>query len=191
MTCPKESPVGSTTKSTPRCMKEHDPRCGGGDDEKLLRDVAEFGWHVVMVLDQPGIPGWAYSVGLYKTFGHPEILVFGLDHDLMHSMINSVGEDVRSGKAIAVDNEYPGLVEDYSCVFKSVKPVWYEPFLGFATWFYKGDDYPVLQCFWPDFDARYPWESGFASDLMWAQPLLFHDDPISARANELLASLDD
>jgi hypothetical protein len=25
---------------------EHDPRCEGLNDEKLLADVAEYGWHV-------------------------------------------------------------------------------------------------------------------------------------------------
>jgi len=64
-------------------MKKHDPRCEGGDDQKLLDDVAEYGWHVIKVLDQPDAPGWAYSVGLFQNFGHPEIMVFGLDLDLM------------------------------------------------------------------------------------------------------------
>jgi hypothetical protein len=56
-------------------MKEHDPSCEGGDDEKLVRDVSEYGWHVLKVLDEPGAPGWAYSIGLYRNFDHPEIIV--------------------------------------------------------------------------------------------------------------------
>jgi hypothetical protein len=173
-------------------MNQHDPRCesGEGSDQKLLDDVAEYGWHVMKVLDQPDMPGWAYSIGLHCNFGHPEILVFGLDPDLMHSMINSVGEDVRSGKSFEVDKKYPDLIETYLCTFKKVAPGWYEPFLGFATWFYVGADYPVLQCFWPDFEANFPWEPDFNPDLSWAQPLLFHANPIEARVHEFLRSLD-
>jgi hypothetical protein len=72
-----------------------------------------------------------------------------------------------------------------------VNPVWYGPFTGYATWFYKRMDYPVLQCFWPDFDSHYPWEQDFNQDLLWAQPLLFKEDATSAGANELLRSLED
>ncbi|HEU4391140.1 MAG TPA: DUF4262 domain-containing protein [Blastocatellia bacterium] len=173
-------------------MSEHDPRCEGGtgSEQKLLDDVAEYGWHVMKVLDQDGAPGWAYSIGLYRNFAHPEILVFGLDIDLMHAMINSIGEEARSGRTFGVDLKYPGLIEAYSCTFKMVDPVWYEVFLGFATWFYHGSRFPVLQCFWPDFDANFPWEPDFSEELRRAQPMLFHADPERARVNELLRLLD-
>ena len=86
-------------------MKHHDPRCAGGSkaDRKLLDDVEKYGWHVMKVLETAETPAWAYSVGLYKSFGHPEILVFGQDPDLMHFMINTIGEGVQAGKSFAVD----------------------------------------------------------------------------------------
>jgi len=164
-------------------MKIHDPRCVGGSnaDQKLLDDVEKYGWHVMKVLETPETPGWAYSVGLYKSFGHAEIVVFGQDSDLMHFMINTIGEGVQQGKTFTVDERYADLIEAYQCTFKSVGLKWYRAFLGFASWFYDGDDYPVLQCFWPDFENRYPWDSMFDQQLRWAQPLLFHDEPIAAR----------
>jgi hypothetical protein len=60
-------------------MKKHDSRCQGGtgSDEKLREDVDNYGWHVMGVLDTADIPAWAYSVGLYHSFGHPEILIMG------------------------------------------------------------------------------------------------------------------
>lgn len=171
-------------------MKKHDPRCERGNEQKVIDDVASYGWHVMKVLDHNDLPGWAYSIGLHYNFGHPEIIVFGLDVELMHSMINIIGDDVRSGKRFEIDQKYPDLIEAYSCTFKQVMPTWYEPLLGFANWFYKGMNYPVLQCFWPDFDARFPWEGEFAEDMLWAQPMLFYDNPSSARAEKLLSSLE-
>ena len=168
---------------------EHDPRCERGNDEKLLSDVAEYGWHVVNVLDMEETPGWAYSVGLYKNFKHPEIVVFGLDHEVMHILINIVGEAVRGGKRFEVDVLYPDLIEVYSCTFKEVNRVWYEDFLGYASWFYDGEIYPVLQCIWPDKNNLFPWDADFNPNWVWAQPLLFHEDAESARAVELLKSL--
>ena len=172
-------------------MTEHDSRCGGANDQQLLDDVAEYGWHVLNVLDQADAPGWAYSIGLYQNFAHPEVIVFGQDIDLMHSMINTIGAGVRSGKTFEVDKQYPDLIDAYSCTFKSVAPLWKDFFLAFASWFYKETDYSVLQCFWPDFGARYPWQSDFNEYLISLQPLLFNDDLSSARVNGLVTSLEE
>ncbi len=171
-------------------MNEHDPRCERANDEKVLADVAEYGWHVVKVLEKDETPGWAFSIGLYRNFNHPEVVVFGLDGDLMHSVINSIGDEIRAGKIFAVDGEYPDLIEAYSCTFKQVSPRWYHDFLGYANWFYKSQNYPALQCIWPDRNSRYPWEPEFNLSWLWAQPLLFHEEPKAARTIELLKSME-
>ena len=158
---------------------------------RTFSDVAEFGWHVLNVFETDDTPGWAFSIGLYKTFNHPEIIVFGLNDDLMHSVINYIGEEVREGKSFREDGLYPDLIEAYSCTFKSVNQIWYQPFLGYANWFYQDHAYPVLQCIWPDKNTRFPWESEFNPDWVWAQPLLFHDEPESARTVALLESMNE
>lgn len=167
-------------------MEEHDPRCEGADDAKVLADVEEYGWHVVMILERDQSPGWAFSIGLYKTFGHPEIIVFGLDLDLMHYIINAIGDAIKEGGKFEIDGRYDDLVETYACTFKPVERVWYDGLLGYANWFYDGTDYPVLQCVWPDRNHRYPWESDFNPDWVYAQPLLFHEDAEQARVNDFL-----
>jgi hypothetical protein len=43
-----------------------------------------YGWHVVKILEKHETPGWAFSVGLYKNFNHPEIVVFGLNDEVAH-----------------------------------------------------------------------------------------------------------
>jgi hypothetical protein len=150
-------------------MAEHDPRCDVSD-QKVLDDVAQHGWHVMKVLELSDLPGWACSIGLHHNFNHPEVVVFGLNSDLMHSIIKSVCDNVRSGKRFEDGRQYPELIEAYSCTFKTVNVVWYYPFLGYANWFYKGTDYPVLQCIWPDKKSLYPWEPGFNRNWQSAQP---------------------
>ena len=54
-------------------MNEHDPRCGGSNDEKVLADVAEYRWHVVKVLQKDETPGWAFSTRLFSNFNRPEL----------------------------------------------------------------------------------------------------------------------
>jgi hypothetical protein len=135
------------------------------------------------------VPGWGYSVGLYHTFHHPEVVIFGLPHDLTHRVINAVGEDVRAGKIYKSGHEYPEILEGVLCTFRTVEKVWYRLLLGSATRFYKSDEFPVLQCIWPDKQQNYPWSPNFRSDWLWAQPLLFHADEDAANVKAILRSV--
>ena len=70
-------------------------------DAKIIRvaaDIQKHGWHVIKVLGDEKSPAFAYSIGLFETFGHSEILMFGFEPGLMHEIINNVGHDIRSGK---------------------------------------------------------------------------------------------
>ena len=41
-----------------------------------LRDIVRRrGWAVLMVEPPPGGVGWAYTIGLHLSYGHPELLV--------------------------------------------------------------------------------------------------------------------
>ncbi len=168
---------------------KHDPRCESLSDEQVVADVKEYGWHVIKILDTDDTPGWVFSIGLYETFDHPEIVVFGLNDETALYVINAVGEAVRKGQRFEIDGLYSDLIETYSCTFKPVNSVWYHDFLGYANWFYGGEDYPVLQCIWPDRNQKFPWEPEFNANWVWAQPLLFHEEPNAARTVALLESM--
>jgi len=67
-------------------------------DRKLLADVQDPGWHVIGIEADDEGPSFAYSIEIYHTFSHPEIIVFGLDIPVMHCMINAIGERVTRSK---------------------------------------------------------------------------------------------
>jgi hypothetical protein len=48
--------------------------------------------------DRHDEPAFAYTTGLYKTFGHPELICFGLRHEVMHGMLNICGDRVKAGE---------------------------------------------------------------------------------------------
>ena len=62
---------------------------------------------------------------------------------------------------------------------------------GDGVLIYKGQNYPALQCIWPDKSNRFPWEPDFNPNWLWAQPLLFHEQPANARADILLKSMEE
>jgi hypothetical protein len=160
-------------------------------DRKLLHDVAEVGWHFLVIPEEAGTPGWAFSVGLYHSFRHPEVVVFGLPLKLLGQVIGGIGTAVRGGKVFAAGQDYADILEGVRCAFRPVTPCWYRPFLGYARWFYQGDDFPVLQCLWPDKQQHFPWEPKFKKAWLSAQPLLYESDMVAARAVELMRSTGD
>lgn len=156
---------------------------------KVIADIETSGFHVITIPEEGGLPGWAFSVGLYQSFRHPEVVVFGLTSDLLSFVVMEASEQVKQGKIIVPDQPYEGLFRGVSCAFKTVHPVWYRPFLGLAVWYYMNETFPTLQCFWPDAKKRYPWDDGFVQRPRTLQPKLWHTDYNEAGAKDLLVSL--
>jgi hypothetical protein len=141
-------------------------------DEKLLSDVAKFGWHVVGISAEDDLPAFAFSVGLFHNYKHPEILTMGLPIETMHQMINVIGAGVGSGTIFREDSRYADIIADFDCAFIKVSERHYQEHLGYAQWFYQGSDFPVLQCVWPDKQGKFPWDPDFPEALRSLQPLL-------------------
>ena len=85
-------------------------------DRKVITDVEEFGWHVAMIPEDDGGAGFAFSIGLYKNFNHPEIVIIGLGIETMHGMINVIGEEVREGRPFAPSG-FSGIMSGAAVVF--------------------------------------------------------------------------
>jgi hypothetical protein len=162
-------------------------------DVRVRSDIERYGWHVALVPpeheDDPRSIGWAFTIGLFERFQHPELAVFGMDLRAMHQLLNRAGVAIRKGWRLEAGPPYSGLLEAYDCSFRSVLPRWYAPFLGNAQWHYRGDAFPVLQLFWPDAQQRFPWDTGFAPEWRSDQPLLFLEDPEQALSPELRDAL--
>jgi len=158
-------------------------------ERKALEDIEEHGLHILHVMPEGATPGWTYSVGLWNRYRHPEIVVFGLSREVGHHLLNHSADEIRAGRPFDAGKQYPDRLEGVDCAFRRVAHMWYYPFLGWAEWYYRDEDYPVVQCIWPDHEQHWPWEPAFRPDWAWAQPLLWHKDPEDARATELLDSM--
>jgi Domain of unknown function (DUF4262) len=120
--------------------------------QKRAYEIEQLGWHVLLIHKDDREPSLAYSVGLFKTFGHPEIAVFGSDLEVMHKVIDLMGDKVRKGRHFSDGESVPGIIEDYEVHLYKVPRHFYadrEDF-AYARRFYEGAEFSVLQCFWPD-----------------------------------------
>ena len=157
-------------------------------DRKLLAIVQEFGFQVTHVLPQPDAPGWSYSIGMFRSYGQPEVVTFGLDQSIAQAVVNELGRRARA-EGIEAEQVHEGLLEGHRCVLKPVDPCWYDAFLGWGLWYYQHQSFPVLQLVWSDHSHRYPWDPAFYEQWRWAQPILFETDPGAANVHALLRSM--
>jgi len=134
-------------------------------DAKIVSDIEEHGWHVIKVFADESGPAFAYSIGLFQTFRHPEILIVGLGLDTMHRIINTIGIEVKQGKTFRDGCQYGDILDGYECAFREVLPEYYRELFGCAISHYGGLDFPVVQCVWPDRERRFPWDRDCAPQI--------------------------
>ena len=148
-------------------------------DQDFLKNIHEFGWHVMGVVPREGDEGhaWSYSTGLFFHYKHPEIVVFNEAADLRLSMINAIGERVKAGEAFVPGTRYPDIIGNFDVQFLPMHPSHYWDWLNFACWFYDNNEnsFPVLQCIYPDMQGKFPWETGCETWAVEQQP--FYDRP--------------
>lgn len=157
-------------------------------DRRLLENIRDYGWHVISVAGDRSAPAWSFSVGLGVTFDHPELIVVGLDITTMHAMISNAVAVIENGGPLQNHSLSSEVLEGYSCYFRDVHANWYRPFLGYASWFYRGGDFGCLQCFWPDNQQRFPWDNGFDATCRELQPFLYEPDRSKALADRWLVA---
>jgi hypothetical protein len=145
-------------------------------EQRVLDDIAKFGWHLIAVNPDERGPGFVYSIGMMETLGHPEIIMFGLDSKLMATVINNIGRQVREGRNFAELGLFEDLLEGYACTMIRVDDRWHAEYLGYAMWHRrhigKVGTLEALQCLWPDKAGKFPGEDGCQREIVALQPLL-------------------
>jgi hypothetical protein len=137
-------------------------------------NVERFGWHVQMVVGDPLHQPWTYTIGLFTTFGHPELAMFGIDGNQATLLLNLMAERVGKGERFAAGASDDGVLSEHPVRLAAVRPEWYAPYFGAAIDWYL-DEFPILQVLLPDRHGRFPDDPG--SDFRRAQPLLASADP--------------
>lgn len=143
-------------------------------DVAILGDIDRVGWSVIQIepddKDDPG-PPYSFSVGIFHTHGHPEIILLGLPHNVAGQIINDIGDLIASGQKIEAHRTYDDLAS-VPLAFVPVDPAYYKEYVGYALWLYRGPSFPMLQCVWPLKSGHFPWDAGYDKAGAAIQPLL-------------------
>jgi hypothetical protein len=157
------------------------------EDERTISHIEQFGCSVVSVKRTTYGLGWSYTVGVFDTSGKPEVITIGLAPKTTHFALNEAARLLRGGIDIT-QGRHRDMVGEVDCEFRPVDPKWVERLMGWALWYYKGEQFPVIQAVYPDLQNHFPEDEGF--DKSFEQPLMQSDAPMGAIENDFWASTD-
>lgn len=133
-------------------------------EQAIKLKIETYGWTLMFVSKQQRQqgPDWAYTIGLLKSFGHPEVVIVGASRDGSAAFLNTVAEQVRDGRRFSPGVRVQSVCEPpFVCAFKSVPSSAAPFFLGAACRYYgDADRFTCLQMFVADRDNCLPWEPG-------------------------------
>lgn len=153
-------------------VEEHSAHDAAAKKE-ILEHIEQYGCHLALLSPTDYLPGFAYSIGLYKKFGHPELICFGLHQDVLGAVLNHGRDLVKSGEKLKTGVPYDGFLQGYAVQFIEVNKEFYPNYVGYGCWFYEYDiEFPLYQLVWPDKQHKWPWEEEFNPNWKLKQPLL-------------------
>jgi hypothetical protein len=141
-------------------------------ERKVLADVEEYGWHCLNIHAEGDSAPWTFTIGLYKTWKFPELIIVGLKQDVAHAVLNNVAVDLKKGIKPDLASPTGDLLENYMCCYIEVPKSQYREHVGTARWYYGGNDFPLFQIVWPSKDGHFPWHPDASESFRKWQSLL-------------------
>jgi hypothetical protein len=136
-------------------MKENDP------NSRIRANIDQYGWHCLNVWPRVGDDehtAFSYTIGLTESYGHPEIMIFGLG-DKAHGILNECANLIKKGARFVPNDPNPDvLTGDYRVIFRPVRKECFPEYLGTALRYYGKRPFEAFVLFWPNKEHKYPWE---------------------------------
>ena len=141
-------------------------------EEKLLNNVHQYGWHCNSVSGNDETPSFTYTIGLFASYGHPELIIFGFGSKFAHSIVSYVADAAAQGNPLNLSIPSPDLLENYLCLFVQVPEPLAREYALSANWFYQDESVPFYQIVWPSVAGHFPWHPEADKDFVSSQPVL-------------------
>lgn len=142
-------------------------------EEKALKDIEDYGCHILHVMQEDDYPAFTYSIGIERSSGQPEIIITGLKQEIAHWIANEYNNRVKAGEAFKPDQYYSDFLEGFEVTFKEVEKKHYSEYFGWGNWLYNGNDFKVLQLIYPNTSGVWPWDSEAPEEFKWFLPRLY------------------
>lgn len=142
--------------------------------------VKEYGWTKLHARGVQGDPTskivFTITVNLDEAFDMPELIVFGLDEDVINPLIAGIIKRGQEGfKWTGEPVQFDKLLKDYPvelrAVHEDVLPILFERNISYRKATGRPELKEAVQVFWPGKDGKFPWDEGHI-DSFFDQPRL-------------------
>jgi hypothetical protein len=155
------------------------------DDEIRIRKIIENnGFHLACFDETDYLPGFGYTIGLWKNFNHPEIICIGLSGEIVWEILKVAVHKISQGIKIVTGIQYVDFSKESPVQFIQVHQSNISDYMGYCKWYNEYKPFEVLQLIWPDTNNKFPWEKDFDTTYRIQQPILdkeldfkFYTDP--------------
>jgi hypothetical protein len=155
-------------------------------DRRVIDTVLRHGWQVILVSesggcsdpdhhdhttddhDEPG-PAFAYTIGLGHRTGHPELLMSGLDHRVMHRALNDIARRIMDGLRLAPGDALENVLAGVPVAVEQVSDSALAETVTWSGWFHRRNP-EALAIVWPDRNGVFAWQPGAPEILNELQP---------------------
>lgn len=138
---------------------------------KVTTDMRQHGFSIVFGKTVDGVR-FAYTVGLYFSYKHPELVVLGMTNKDAQRMLNDFHREIREGRSFLLDEQVDGMVPEGDVVMAPVPAPHYHEYCKANVWIYKHTDFPVMQVVCPDDQGLFPWDFNYRTGCFLSQPVL-------------------
>lgn len=113
-----------------------------------VRDgIAEHGWLCVHIMAERGEAPYSFTVGLFRTYSHPELIVFGLSPEVAHAIFSRAVHNIQQGQHLSY-GPCPGLIDGVNCEARWVPIEQYQRYVALCRQYYAGDRFSLLEIVW-------------------------------------------
>lgn len=115
-----------------------------------LAGDGEAGYHVVAVDGAPPVPAaYAYTVGLWHSFGSPELAIIGLAAVEAADRLEDACRLVAGGRLVRPDQQSDDVLgPDLPVIVRPVLAGWHRQLFPELLEFHRGQTVPVVQLIW-------------------------------------------
>ena len=127
--------------------------------QEILDHLGHNDYYVSSASERGGDLACVYSVGLWHSFKHPEIITFGLPEEQGRCLLLDLRNLIKLGHFPMVSRALGRCVGHYPIQLEPIRDRQIiREYLPMANWFYGEESFPVFQLFWSDLDGRFSWD---------------------------------
>lgn len=140
---------------------------------EMKKKIAAHGFAIMNIFGKENEPCFSYTVGLSKTYNHPELICFGLPFQTMnilfHTIVSELIEKKEQLKPLIPYDDFSNMPME----FVRVESYNIEKYMcGVRDYYADAHTIEAMQMLWPDPQGCFPYEKGYDKHYILAQPIL-------------------